>query len=152
VPSRHVAGQLYFTTTTTTTTTITTSVRSKLEYASIVWDFFTFTNASKIERIQRKFLALCYNRFFPQIHYSYVNALVHQNFHILCTRRRQLEGPFLENVRGGFKFCSTLLETVGICDPIRNVRDFSLFNVGSARCASAAYTVLENSWLHFIIF
>jgi hypothetical protein len=40
-----------------------TLVRSKLENASVVWNSFTTTDATKLERIQQKFAALCYNRF-----------------------------------------------------------------------------------------
>jgi MFS-type transporter involved in bile tolerance (Atg22 family) len=40
-------------------------IRSKLEYASVVWNSITSTDASKLERIQRSFAALCFNRFFP---------------------------------------------------------------------------------------
>jgi hypothetical protein len=40
---------------------------------------------------------------------------------------------FLVNVYDCFKFCSSLLETIGIHVPIRNFRDFPLFTVGSSR-------------------
>jgi hypothetical protein len=40
-------------------------VRSKLEYASVAWNTLTSTDASKLEPVQRNFLALCYNRFCP---------------------------------------------------------------------------------------
>jgi hypothetical protein len=39
-------------------------VRSKLEYASVVWNSITNTDSNKLERIQRKFAGLCHNRFF----------------------------------------------------------------------------------------
>jgi hypothetical protein len=39
-------------------------VRSKLEYASIVWNSITSTDSAYLERIQRKFAALCYTIFF----------------------------------------------------------------------------------------
>jgi hypothetical protein len=55
------------------------------------------------------FLALCYNNFFPQIHYSYVNALDHLNFHIVCTRRHHLDALSFVNIYNGFKFCPSLL-------------------------------------------
>jgi hypothetical protein len=40
-----------------------TLVRSKLEYAPVDWNSFTSTDSSKLERIKRKFAALCYTRF-----------------------------------------------------------------------------------------
>jgi hypothetical protein len=95
-----------------------TLVRSRVEYASITWNALTSTDASKLERIQQKFLALCRNRFFPQIHYSYVTFSDYLNFHSLCCRRCQLDVLFLVSIYSGFKFCPSLLETVGICIPI----------------------------------
>jgi hypothetical protein len=41
-----------------------TLVRSKIEYASVFWNSITITDSAKLERIQRKFVALCYSRFF----------------------------------------------------------------------------------------
>jgi secreted Zn-dependent insulinase-like peptidase len=50
-------------------------VRSKLEYASVVWNSITNTDSNKLERIQRKFAALCHNRFFQDVGYHYINIL-----------------------------------------------------------------------------
>jgi hypothetical protein len=103
-----------------------TLVRSKLENASVAWNYLTSTDASRLESAQRKFLALCYNRFCPQIHYTYANALEHLNFHTLCSRRRHLDAPFLVNVYNENKFCPSLFETVGIRDRFRIFRVFPL--------------------------
>jgi hypothetical protein len=107
--------------------------------SSVAWNSITSTDTSKLECIQRKFVALCQNRFFPQIHYSHVNALEHLNFHTLSSGRRHLDALFLVNVYTSFKFCPSLLETVGIHVPVRNFRDFLLFTVGSSHksCPSA---------------
>jgi hypothetical protein len=65
-----------------------TLVRSKLEYAFVVWNYITFTDANKLERIQQKFTALCFNRFFLYVHYSY--ALKRLKSRILSKRRYHL--------------------------------------------------------------
>jgi hypothetical protein len=44
-------------------------VTSKLEYASVAWNSITSTDANKLERIQQRFAALCFNCFFPQVKY-----------------------------------------------------------------------------------
>jgi hypothetical protein len=40
-----------------------TLVRSKIEYESVIWNSISITDSSKLERIRRKFAALCYTRF-----------------------------------------------------------------------------------------
>jgi hypothetical protein len=35
-------------------------IRSKLEYASVIWNNLTSTDSNKIENIQSKFASLCY--------------------------------------------------------------------------------------------
>jgi hypothetical protein len=119
--------------------------------SSVAWNSITSTDASKLECIQRMFLALCQNRFLPQTHYSYMNALEDLNFHTLSSRRHHLDVLFLVNDYTGFKCCPSLLETVGIHIPVRNFRDFPLFTVGSshkscpfARSASATNTICKD--------
>jgi hypothetical protein len=67
-----------------------TKVRSKLEYASPVWNSITTTDASKLGRIQWKFAALCFSHFFPHISYNYASALDHLKLHTLQVRRHHL--------------------------------------------------------------
>jgi hypothetical protein len=125
-----------------------TLVRSKLEYASVVWNSITITDANKLERIQQKFTALCYNRFLPHAHYSYANALEYLKLHTLRKRRYHLDALYLIQVYRGLKYCPSLLESVVLRVLTRYLRDFSLFNFSpspkncpSARCASAANVV-----------
>ncbi|PNF32147.1 hypothetical protein B7P43_G02842 [Cryptotermes secundus] len=129
----------------------TTLVRSKLEYASVVWNSITSTDANKLERIQQRFAALCFKRFFPKVHYNYSLALEELKLHTLCTRRHRLDALFLIQVYFGSKFCPSALEIVGLRVPARYIRDFALFNVcslfkncPSARCAAAANVVCRD--------
>jgi hypothetical protein len=57
-----------------------TLVRSKIKYASVIWNSITITDSTKWERIQRKFVALCYTRFFNGMcDYKYEDILVRLN-------------------------------------------------------------------------
>jgi hypothetical protein len=125
--------------------------RSKLEYGSAVWNSITTTDANKLERIQQRFSALCFNRFFPQVNYSYSLALEQLKLHTLRMRRHRLDALFFIQVYLGSKFCRSVLEIVGIRVPAQYIRDFALFNVcpsskncPSARCTSAANVVCRN--------
>jgi hypothetical protein len=120
-----------------------TLVRPKLEYASVTWNSISSTDASKLERIQRKFVSLCHRRLFSHLSYSYANVLNYLKFRTLSDRRWHLDALFLLNVYNGSKFCPTLLETVGLRVPNRNFRDFKLFHVNLNRrnCPSAANAI-----------
>jgi hypothetical protein len=125
-------------------------VRPKLQYASVVWNSIAPTDAKKLERIQRKVLALCYNRFLsPDSNgYSYANDLQVLNLRTLHERKHQLDAIFVINVFLGFKSCPSTMDIIGLREPTRNLRDFPLFHVSSSyknclsgRCASAANSV-----------
>jgi hypothetical protein len=91
-----------------------TLIRSELEYASVVWNSITTTDANKLERIQQKFAALCYNHFLPHVHYSYANTSEYLKLHTLWKRRYHLDALFLIQVYRGLKYCPSLLEAVGL--------------------------------------
>jgi hypothetical protein len=103
-------------------------------------------DANKLERIQQRFAALCFNRFFPQVHYRYSLALVEFKLHTLRMSRHHLDAFFLLRVYFGFKFCPSVLEIVGLRVPARYIRDFSLFNVCSSgkNCPSARWASATN--------
>jgi hypothetical protein len=77
-------------------------VWSKLEYASVIWNSVTSTYSAKRERIQRKFAALCYTRFFSNASTSkYEDVLDRLNFLPFHMRRRHLDAVFLINAFKG---------------------------------------------------
>jgi hypothetical protein len=124
-------------------------VRPKLEYASVVWYSITSTDAKNLERIQRKFLALCYNRFLSRDSnsYSYANALHVLNLRTLHERRHQRDAIFVMNVFLGSKSCPSTMDIIGLRVSARNFQDFHLFHVSSyknspsGRCATAENSV-----------
>jgi hypothetical protein len=86
-------------------------VRSKLEYASVVWNSIKNTDANKVERIQRQFAALCHNRFFQEVGYHYINILDKLNLQTLHVRRRHIDALFLINIFRGTKFCPSSMQS-----------------------------------------
>jgi hypothetical protein len=84
-------------------------VKSKLEYASVLWNSITSADGNKLERIQQRFAALCFNRFFLQVHYSYSLAKIAHFPHEEASPQVYL----------GSKFGPSVLETVGFRDPAR---------------------------------
>jgi hypothetical protein len=112
-------------------------IRSKLEYASVVWNSVTNTDSNKLESTQRKFAALCHNRFLYDMKYHYSNMLAMLNLRSLHTRRRHIDALFLICVFKGVKNCPSVLQTVGILAPSRNIRNIFLFCCSSSHCPSA---------------
>jgi hypothetical protein len=65
-----------------------------MEYASVVWNSITSTDANKLERIQQKFVALHFHRFFAQEHYSCSFVLEELKLSTLLVRRQLLDTLF----------------------------------------------------------
>jgi hypothetical protein len=53
------------------------------------------TDANKLESIQQKFAVLCFNHFFPEVHYCYSFDLEELKLHALRMRRNSLDAIFL---------------------------------------------------------
>ncbi|PNF36234.1 hypothetical protein B7P43_G08692, partial [Cryptotermes secundus] len=128
-----------------------TLVRSKVEYTSVVWNSIISTDANKLECNQQKYTALCYKRSFPQVDYCHDFALEQFKLHTLQKRRYHLDALFLIQVYHGSILYPSALEMVGLHVPVRNIRDFPMFNAcsvskncPSARCASAANVVCRD--------
>jgi hypothetical protein len=67
-----------------------TLFRSKLGYASVVWNSVTFDVANKLERIQQKFASVCFYRLSPHCPYSYTVALEKLRLHSSRALRHRL--------------------------------------------------------------
>jgi hypothetical protein len=76
-----------------------TLVRSKLEYASVVRNSITSTDANKLDRIQQKFSSVWFHRFFPHFPYTYTIDLEKLRLQFLRKRRHHLDALY---------FCSDL--------------------------------------------
>jgi hypothetical protein len=125
-------------------------IRTKLEYASAVWNSIMNTDSNKLERIQRTFAALCHDRFFQDISYHYINILDELNLQTLHVRRRHIDVLFLINVFRGAKSCPSVLEAVGLCVPTQNIRNFSMFSCSYSHCPTARCVSAANSVRKFV--
>jgi hypothetical protein len=96
-------------------------VRSKLEYASVASNPVTFTDSNKLERVQRTFAALCHIRFFQDVEYQYIEKIKFADTALGVVT--SMHCFYLINVFSGTKHCPSVLETVGIRVPTRNIRN-----------------------------
>lgn len=87
-------------------------VRSKVEYAPVVWNSIKTADPNKLEHIQQKFEALCYNCFFPSVHYSYANTYL--KFYTLCKITYHLDSLFIIYIYLGLKFYPSILDTISL--------------------------------------
>jgi hypothetical protein len=128
-----------------------TLFRSKLEYASVVWNSITSTDSSKLERIQWKFAALYFTRLFNGVcYYNCEDIVLGSNLWTLELRRKNLDALSLIDVFIGKILCSSILDSVSLRLPSRSSDYFTVtanrnFKVSpSARCVSAANAVCRS--------
>jgi hypothetical protein len=128
----------------------TTLVWPKLEYASVAWNSITSTDLSKLMRVQRKFAALCYSRFFVGVCYkNYDGILARLNLPTLYSRLQHLDVLFLINVFKNKISCSSIFYSVSVCTPTRIIRNYCTFmaNHNFKISPSANSSVSTVSWL-----
>jgi hypothetical protein len=102
------------------------------EDASVKCNNLSITDSNKIENMQRKFPNLCYCHFFhSDILHNYYLILNSLNIRILHSRRH-LNALFLMIAFKGKINCHSILDTVGISVPTRQIREFSTFSMSSA--------------------
>jgi hypothetical protein len=82
---------------------------------------------------------------------KYDDILDRLNFLPFHVRRRHLDAVFLINAFKGNIACPSILDSVGLRNPSRSVRDFSTFSVHrnfkaspSARCFCCQHSLLEH--------
>jgi hypothetical protein len=128
-----------------------TLVRPQLENASTIWNYVTSTDAKKLVRTQRTFVALCQNCFFTNDHVTYEDFLQFLKLHTLHDRRLRLDALCFLPIYSGLQCCPSLLVFwySGIRVLPRNFRNSSPFtdtceNSPSARCVSAANRVCKD--------
>jgi hypothetical protein len=80
-------------------------VRLKVEYASVVWNSVKSTEARKMECIQRKFAALCQNRFLMLLIKECFKKFEASYF---ILQKTFLDALFLSSVYSGIKCCPSL--------------------------------------------
>jgi hypothetical protein len=103
---------------------------SNLEYASVAWNNLTLAGSNKLENIQRKFVNLCCNRFI-QSNYLRNYELILNYLHLktLHSRRQHLDALFLVNVFKNKINCYSIMDTVGLYIPAKQIRDFPLLEL-----------------------
>jgi len=118
-------------------------VRTKLEFASIMWNSITSTNAKQPKSVQQNFLNLCQNRFSTQDHVPYEDFPKPLKLHSLQERRLHLDVLLFISVYSYLKCCPSSWDITDARVILRNFRNSSLLTVSykhspSAACVSAA--------------
>lgn len=108
----------------------TSFVRSKLEYASVIWCPSAEVHINRIERIQKIFIRFALN----SIHFSdpippYCGRCLLLSLKPLSTRRDICNITFLHGLLSGFIDCSELLALVQINAPSRTLRNYHPFHL-----------------------
>jgi hypothetical protein len=98
-----------------------TLVRSKLEYASVVRNSITSTDATKLDHMQQKFASDSFCRLYHHIPYSHTFGLEKLSLPSSRKRRHHLVALFFVHFYRGLKSCTSILENVSLRVPTRNV-------------------------------
>lgn len=112
-------------------------VRTKLEYASSVWNCINLTASWCIERVQKRIIGIIYDRYFDRTcYYSYEQLLEKLGLCTLLDRGRLRDLMFLHKVVNGAVDSPLLLSTVCFHAPLRSNRFQSPFYPSALNVAS----------------
>lgn len=102
-------------------------VRVKLEFCSSVWNSLTITAAARIERVQKRFIRLVYDRYFDRKCYYYYECILRElSQQNLSKRRIARDIIFLYKVVNGHSD-SNLVSSLYFHVPARIVKNSSVF-------------------------
>jgi hypothetical protein len=118
----------------------------------VAWNNLTLADSNKLENILRKFVNLFSNRFIQSnCLRNYKLILNYLHLKTLYSRRRHLDALFLVNVFKKKINCYSIMDTVGLHMPPKQIRDFSTFRVKnvsraspSTRCVIAANSICRS--------
>jgi hypothetical protein len=129
-------------------------VRSRLEYAPVIWNSVTSTDAKKLERIEQKFASVRVYRFPPRAPYDYTSALKNLSLHSISELETSPWSIIFVQVYGGLKSCAFLLENMSHSVSTRNVRDFAKVSVcpSNMRSPYARCATLPTRWVNISIY
>lgn len=118
------------------------SVRTKLEFSSVVWNCINLNNVAKIGCVQWRLIRILHDRLLGH-HVFYACARVLRMFNItpLEIRRKYRDYLFLHKLIHNHFSCLRLLSAVTLCVPRPSLRNYSIFYVNSS-CTSDAITRL----------
>jgi hypothetical protein len=119
-------------------------VRSKLEYASQIWNPCYNTYSDRIERIQQKFIKhLCFKLKCPYSSTNYISICKRHHLVPLKQRREIADIIYLLNITNGVTDCPELLRKLNFNTPTRSKRHHPPISISSA---SSNYR--QNSFLN----
>ena len=112
----------------------TSIVRSKIEYASIVWSPYHNIHKLSLERVQNKFLRHCAFRLGMRIpDHNYDNMRMITKLDPLEFRRLRIGLGFIFDLVNSLIDCSQLLELIKLNVPTRQLRQHELFQINYHR-------------------
>lgn len=112
-------------------------VRSRLEFASVIWNSISKTQAMTIEHVQKRLIRIVYDRYFERrCYYNYEYILRSFSLTPLSDRRTIHDFVFLHKVVNGVIDSPPLLSKVNFHVNFRNTRHLVCFDVRSPCCTS----------------
>ena len=137
-------------------------VRSKLEFASVIWSPCNVGNTERIEGIQRRFLKFCYwkeHHSYPSRGADYEPLLREFELDSLEDRRRQIAQQFMCKILANKIDCPDLLGRLPFLVPHSGSRNCATFYVKTPKSSFLTKSPIWNlckyfcpSWLWYCVF